>query len=94
MAAHEAGALHSPDYGGVASVPSWLRPPGDVNDLLPTLWPLTAQRAGGVLTLGGLDVGTLAARFGTPAYVLDEADFRARATAFRDAFAAASRPPG
>jgi len=90
MAAHEAGALHAPDYGGVASVPSWLRPPGDVNDLLPALWPVTTQRGdAGVLTVGGLDVGALAERFGTPAYVLDEADFRSRATAFRDAFAAA-----
>ena len=29
----------------------------------------------------------LVAEHGTPAYVLDEADFRARARAFRDAFA-------
>jgi diaminopimelate decarboxylase len=90
MAAHEAGALHAPDYGGVASVPSWLRPPGDVNELLPVLWPTTARRApDGVLEVGGLDVDTLAERFGTPAYVLDEVDFRTRAVAFRDAFAAA-----
>jgi diaminopimelate decarboxylase len=87
MAAHEAGALHAPDYGGVASVPSWLRPPGDVNELLPALWPVTARRDGaGALTVGGLDAATLAERFGTPAYVLDEADFRARAVAFKDAF--------
>jgi len=85
--AHEAGALHSSDYGGVASVPSWLRPPSDINDLLPTLWSATARREeSGVLAVGGVDVGTLAERFGTPAYVLDEADFRQRAVAFRDAF--------
>jgi len=90
MAAHEAGALHAPDYGGVASVPSWLRPPGDVNELLPALWPLTAHRGpAGVVQVGGLDVVTLAERFGTPAYVLDEADFRSRAMAFRDGFASA-----
>jgi diaminopimelate decarboxylase len=90
MAAHEAGALHSPGYGGVATVPAWLRPPADVNELLPILWSTTTARGqDGVLSVGGLDVATLAERFGTPAYVLDEADFRARATAFRDAFAGA-----
>jgi diaminopimelate decarboxylase len=87
MGAHEAGALHSPGYGGVATVPAWLRPPGDVNELLPQLWSATVRRgADGALEVGGLPVAELAARFGTPAYVLDEADFRARAVAYRDAF--------
>jgi diaminopimelate decarboxylase len=90
MAAHEAGALHAPGYGGVATVPAWLRPPTDVNELLPILWPTTAARvADGVVSVGGLDVATLAERFGTPAYVLDEVDFRTRAVAFKDAFATA-----
>jgi diaminopimelate decarboxylase len=90
MAAHEAGALHSPGYGGVVTVPAWLRPPADVNELLPALWSATVGRdAEGVVTVGGLDVATLAERFGTPAYVLDEADFRGRALAFKEAFAAA-----
>ena len=90
MGAHEAGALHAPGYGGVATVPAWLRPPDDVNELLPQLWSSTVRRAAtGALEVGGVDVRDLAAQFGTPAYVLDEADFRARATAFRDAFALA-----
>ena len=90
MAAHEAGALHAPGYGSVNTVPSWLRPPADVNALLPALWPVTVTRGGdGALHAGGLDVVDLAARFGTPAFVLDETDFRSRATAFRDAFATA-----
>ncbi len=90
MATHEAGALHAPGYGGVAVVPNWLRPPGDVNELLAPLWAATVDRGdGGVLRVGGVDVRDLAAEFGTPAYVLDEQDFRARAAAFRDAFAAA-----
>ncbi|MFZ0160221.1 MAG: diaminopimelate decarboxylase [Kineosporiaceae bacterium] len=88
MSAHEAGALHAPGYGGVATVPAWLRPPADPNELLTQLWPLTLRRLGdGALAVGGLDVRELAGEFGTPAYILDEADFRSRATAFREAFA-------
>jgi diaminopimelate decarboxylase len=87
MSAHEAGALHSSGYGGIAMVPAWLRPPADINELLPQLWARTVRRGGaGALEVGGVDVRDLAAQFGTPAYVLDEADFRARAIAFRDAF--------
>ena len=90
MSAHEAGALHAPGYGGTAAVPAWLRPPGDVNELLPSLWSSTVTRGeDGVLRVGGLTAGDLASRFGTPAYILDEADFRARAAAFREAFASA-----
>jgi diaminopimelate decarboxylase len=40
-----------------------------------------------VLTVGGVAVGDLAREFGTPAYVLDEEDFRSRARAFRDTYA-------
>jgi diaminopimelate decarboxylase len=36
-----------------------------------------------------MDVRDLAAEFGTPAFILDEADFRGRIAAFRDAFATA-----
>ncbi|GAA4989164.1 diaminopimelate decarboxylase [Kineococcus glutinatus] len=87
---HEGGALHSPGYGSVAIVPGWLRAPGDVNDLLPQLWAATVGRhRDGALRVGGVDVRELAAAHGTPAYVLDEADFRGRATAFRDAFSGA-----
>lgn len=90
MGVHEAGALHAPGYGGVATVPAWLRPPEDVNELLPQLWSTTVRRGtSGALQVGGVDVRDLAEEFGSPAYVLDEADFRARATAFRDAFALA-----
>ena len=87
MSAHEAGALHAPGYGSIATVPAWLRPPADVNELLPEVWPGSVRRTpGGALAVGRVDVRDLAAEYGTPAYVLDEADFRARAVAFRDAF--------
>ena len=86
MSAHEAGALHAPGYGSIATVPAWLRAPEDVNELLPEVWPGSVRRAGGALEVGRVDVRDLAAEYGTPAYVLDEADFLARAVAFRDAF--------
>ncbi len=67
--------------------PAWLRPMDDVNALLEELWPATVRRDGdGVLTVGGVDVRTLAAEYGTPAYVLDEDDLRARCRAYRQAF--------
>jgi diaminopimelate decarboxylase len=87
MSVHEAGALHAPGYGSVSTVPAWLRPPADVNELLPQVWADTVRRNHtGALEVGGVDVRDLAAEYGTPAYVLDEADFRSRAVAFRDAF--------
>jgi diaminopimelate decarboxylase len=60
------------------------------SDLDPAVWPVTAVRAGdGALQLGGVDVRDLAAEFGTPAYVLDEDDFRGRCRSWREAFSGA-----
>jgi diaminopimelate decarboxylase len=84
MRAHEAGALHA-DLGRRA--PAWLRPPADVNAIVPQLWPATARRgADGVLAVGGVPVTELVAAHGTPAYLLDEADLRARCRSFTAAF--------
>ena len=84
MRAHEAGALHS-ELGN--SEPAWLRTPEDVNALVGHLWPQTVTRdADGALAVGGLGVRELADRFGTPVYVLDEEDLRARCRDFRAAF--------
>ncbi len=60
--------------------------PRAASDLVEGVWPQTAQRRDGVLTLGGLDVRDLAAEFGTPLLVLDEDDLRARCRAWRQAF--------
>jgi diaminopimelate decarboxylase len=62
--------------------------PTAVRDLEPVVWPAGATRdESGVLTVAGVDVRDLAAQFGTPAYVLDEDDFRGRCRSWRDAFA-------
>ncbi|HTW17751.1 MAG TPA: diaminopimelate decarboxylase [Nocardioides sp.] len=80
---HEAGWAHAP---GALRGPSWLREPADPNHLVPHLWSSTAHKVDGELHVGGLPVADLVAEHNTPAYVLDEDDFRARARAFRDAF--------
>ncbi|WP_282202545.1 diaminopimelate decarboxylase [Kitasatospora fiedleri] len=83
--AHPAG----PRHGDVLPEGHYQAPPADLNALDPKVWSRTVARdAEGVATVGGVDVRTLAAEFGTPAYVMDEADFRARARAWRDAFGA------
>ncbi len=50
-------------------------------------WSSNVERLlDGSVAVAGVDVADLAARFGTPLYVLDEADLRARARGFRVAF--------
>jgi diaminopimelate decarboxylase len=80
---HEAGWAH---VEGALRGPSWLRPPDDGNALVPSLWSSTARKVDGDLVVGGVSVPDLVADVNTPAYVLDEADLRARARAFREAF--------
>lgn len=83
--AHPAG----PRHGDVLPEGHYQAPPADLNALDPKVWSRTvARNAEGVATVGGIDVRRLAAEFGTPAYVLDEEDFRTRARAWRDAFGA------
>jgi diaminopimelate decarboxylase len=79
---------HVSPGGFTGTSPVWLREPRDVNALVPALWSSTARKDDdGVLHVGGLAVPDLVADVNTPAYVLDEDDFRQRARAFRDAFA-------
>lgn len=83
--AHEAGWAHAE---GALRGPAWLREPTDTNALVAHLWSTNvAKDASGELTVAGVPVSRIAAEHGTPAYVLDEDDFRGRARAFRDGFA-------
>ncbi|MEJ1178305.1 MULTISPECIES: diaminopimelate decarboxylase [unclassified Pseudarthrobacter] len=78
--------------GNAASplAPDWLSVPADLNALHEPMWAGSVQRNNdGVLTVAGIDVAALKEQFGTPLFVMDEADFRARARAFKDSFDAA-----
>lgn len=67
--------------------PSWLALPDDVNALPPAVWSMTAARGdSGEVALGGVGVRSIAEQFGTPVYVVDEADVRARAERIRSSF--------
>jgi diaminopimelate decarboxylase len=80
--AHPAG----PRHGDVLPADHPPAPPEDLNALHEEIWPRGARRAGGVLTLGGVDVRDLAAEFGTPLYVCDEEDVRSRCHDYLEAF--------
>lgn len=75
--------------------PSWLRHPDDANVLPAAVWPSGSTRAAtGELMLGGVAAPALAAEFGTPLYVIDERDARARAVRIREALEAAAAAHG
>jgi diaminopimelate decarboxylase len=67
--------------------PAWLSVPADANALEPTVWSRAASRtSSGVLEIAGLDVAAIVAEYGTPVYVVDEADARGRALQARESF--------
>jgi len=80
--AHPAGPLHA----SVLPADHPPAPPADLHLLDPRIWPRTAARQAGVLTIGGVDVRELAAEHGTPIFVVDEEDFRGRCHDYRAAF--------
>jgi diaminopimelate decarboxylase len=86
-AAHPAG----PQHADVLPADHPPAPPADLNALHPAVWPRSARREDGVLTLAGADVRDLAGEFGTPLFVCDEEDVRARCREYRDAFGGDAR---
>ncbi len=81
---HVAGSLHA---DAISITPHWLQTPEDMNALDMRLWSSNVTRSDdGVLNLAGVDVTDLVDQLGTPLYAVDEADFRARARGFLDAF--------
>ncbi|MFE7328684.1 diaminopimelate decarboxylase [Streptomyces sp. NPDC057565] len=81
--AHPAGPRHA----DVLTEGHYAAPPADLNALDEKVWARTVSRNDdGVVAVGGIEVTRLAEEFGTPAYFLDESDFRARCRAWADAF--------
>ncbi|MEU4077399.1 diaminopimelate decarboxylase [Streptomyces venezuelae] len=81
--AHPAGPRHA----DVLPEGHYTAPPADLNALDPKVWSRTVARdERGVVTVGGIGVTALAEEFGTPAYFLDETDFRGRCRAWAEAF--------
>ena len=57
------------------------------NELDPAIWPASATRnTAGEITIGGLSVTEIAAEYGTPVFIFDEADVRKRARDYIAAF--------
>jgi diaminopimelate decarboxylase len=82
--AHPAG----PRYADVLHEGGPAAAPADLNRLDARIWPGGAKRDSetGALTFAGVDVRELAREFGTPAYLVDEDDWRRRARAWVEAF--------
>ncbi|MEU6012863.1 diaminopimelate decarboxylase [Streptomyces sp. NPDC047515] len=81
--AHPAGPRHA----DVMTEGHYTAPPADLNVLDEKVWARTVARdEHGTVTVGGIEVTRLAEEFGTPAYFLDESDFRARCRAWAGAF--------
>ncbi|MGK5550978.1 diaminopimelate decarboxylase [Actinomadura kijaniata] len=79
---HPAGPRHADVLPEDHPVP----PPADLNELEPLVWPRGTRRRDGAVRIGGVDVRDLAQEFGTPLYVYDEDDVRARAREYAQAF--------
>lgn len=87
MNAHPAGPRHAE----LLAAPHLARVPNDPAELaaIPAaVWPRNAvrERDTGELTIAGVGVEELASTFGTPLFVIDEADFRSRCADMMDAF--------
>jgi diaminopimelate decarboxylase len=80
--AHPAGPRHA----DVLPSASAHGAPESLGALNPVIWPTNAQRVGGELVIGGVPVTRLASEQGTPAFILDSDDLRARARGYAAAF--------
>ena len=73
----------------------WLEEPNDVNAIDTRVWPRHfVRQATGECAIAGVSVRELSAQFGTPLYVIDEDDFRARATATKHALQSVAKSIG
>lgn len=86
MIAHPAGPRHAEEIHHVGA-PDRPGSAAEVLRLAPNVWPRNAVRGeDGVVSIAGVPVTEIAAQFGTPVFVIDEDDFRARCRAISAAF--------
>jgi diaminopimelate decarboxylase len=79
MRAHPAGPRHAEVLLPANTAGPRPSTPDELDRLSPEIWPRNASRGeDGVVRLAGVDVRELAREFGTPLFVVDEDDFRAR----------------
>ncbi len=86
MNAHPAGPRHAEEihHGGAPPRPAG---PAELLALAPHVWPRNLARgADGVVRVAGVALTDLAARYGTPLFVVDEDDFRSRCREMAAAF--------
>ncbi|HVW40701.1 MAG TPA: diaminopimelate decarboxylase [Amycolatopsis sp.] len=85
--AHPAGPRHAEVYPHVDTAGFPPSTGGELDRLYPKVWPRNAFRApDGVVRIAGVDVRELAATYGTPLFVVDEADFKSRCAEYAEAF--------
>ena len=86
MNVHPAGPRHAEEVQHPGAPP---RPPTarETLELAPHVWPRSTVRgADGAVSFGGVGVAELADQYGTPLFVIDEDDFRARCREIAAAF--------
>ncbi|MEV4601206.1 diaminopimelate decarboxylase [Amycolatopsis sp. NPDC049253] len=85
--AHPAGPRHADVYPH-ADASGFPPASADELDKLPAkVWPRNTYRAGdGIVRIAGMDVRDLAETYGTPLFVVDEADFKSRCADYAEAF--------
>lgn len=87
MCAHPAGPRHAEVYPHVDRSGFPPSTADELDRLYPKVWPRNTFRApDGVVRIAGVDVRELARTYGTPLFVIDEADFKSRCAEYAEAF--------
>jgi diaminopimelate decarboxylase len=87
---HPAGPRHAEEIHHGAA-PAKPQSPAETLLLAPNVWPRNLVRnPDGEVSIAGVSVSELAAEYGTPLFVIDEADFRSRCREIAEAFGGGS----
>ncbi|SFA91958.1 diaminopimelate decarboxylase [Amycolatopsis marina] len=87
MCAHPAGPRHAEVYPHADQSGFPPSTSDELDRLYPKVWPRNTYRGSdGVVRIAGVDVRELAQNYGTPLFVIDEADFKSRCAEYANAF--------